>query len=186
MSAELDTIVSAIRAQPTLDDALTTLLTEARRLTRAEAGTIYVREDFSLKFSVVQNDALAARVGDVETTQRLTLTPLPMSLGSIAGYVALTRTAVSLPDVYAISAERPFSFNREIDQENNYRTRSMLTLPLRDRKNIVFAVVQLINARSADGAVIPFTAEVQERVASLLAMAAPIFEAPSRQTSDDV
>ena len=39
------------------------ILTEARRLTHAEAGTLYLREDDRLQFAVVQNDLLERRLG---------------------------------------------------------------------------------------------------------------------------
>src|SRR5438552_1695573 len=55
-------IGDALAAQPDRQRALELLLTEARRLTRAEAGTVYLREGDRLRFAAVQNDVLARRV----------------------------------------------------------------------------------------------------------------------------
>src|SRR5207249_478487 len=56
-------IGDALAAQPDRQRALELLLTEARRLTRAEAGTVYLREGDRLRFAPVQNDVLARRFG---------------------------------------------------------------------------------------------------------------------------
>jgi putative ABC transport system ATP-binding protein len=58
----------------------------------------------------------------------------------IAGRVALTGKAVNVPDAYI----HP-DFNRSIDEETGYRTRSILCAPIFDRRKEVFAVAQLIN-----------------------------------------
>ncbi len=76
-------------------DALKRLLSEARRATRAEAGTVYLREGDQLHFAAVQNDVLAQRVGAAEAEGRLTAGPLDLSTPSLASYV--TRSAWSGP-----------------------------------------------------------------------------------------
>src|SRR2546430_1468969 len=64
-------IGDALAAQPDRQRALELLLTEARRLTRAEAGTVYLREGDRLRFAAVQNDVLARRFGTDEARRRL-------------------------------------------------------------------------------------------------------------------
>ena len=107
------------------------LLQEARELTRARAGTVYLREGNELKFFIAQNDDLASRFGDARGTALLTRSPLESSERSIASYVALTRATVNIPDAYRIPPFKPYSFNRRFDLQTGFRTRSMLVMPLR-------------------------------------------------------
>lgn len=149
-------------------ESLEQLLSHARRLTRAEAGTIYVRDEDRLHFTAVQNDVLAGRP-DAETLQ-LTLRDEPLLLAerSIASYVAFTRATVNVPDVYEIPLERPYVFDRRFDDTYGYRSRSMLAMPLRDARGRVWGVIQLINALDEAGQVVPFDPRSQEVVESLV------------------
>ena len=146
------------------------LLTTARRLTRAEAGTVYVRRGEALDFVAVQNDLLAQQVGEDEVRRRVGARPLPLGENSIASYVMLTRSTVNLRDAYEIPVDRPYTLFREVDRNADYRTRSMLAMPLRDGKGRVFGVLQLINAIDGRGAVRPFSRDEQRMVQELAAL----------------
>src|SRR5438552_13747172 len=104
-------IGDALAAQPDRQRALELLLTEARRLTRAEAGTVYLREGDRLRFAAVQNDVLARRFGTDEARRRLAAEPLALVEPSVASYVALTRGVVNLPDVYEIPDRKSTRLN---------------------------------------------------------------------------
>src|SRR5436309_3228179 len=53
-----------------------------------------------------------------------------------------------MPDAYDVRVdEQPYDLNRAGDVMNDYRTRSMLSLPIRDGRGDVVGVLQLINAR---------------------------------------
>jgi GAF domain-containing protein len=162
-------IGDALAAQPDRQRAIELLLTEARRLTRAEAGTVYIREGDRLRFAAVQNDVLSRRYGEDEARRRLKAGPLPLIEPSVASYVALTRAIVNVPDVYEVPAERPYEFDDHWDTVHGYRTRSMLAMPLRDGRGEVFGVIQLINALDDAGTVVAFEGEREEVVAALLA-----------------
>jgi GAF domain-containing protein len=161
-------IGDALAAEPDRQRALELLLTEARRLTRAEAGTVYLRERDRLRFAVVQNDVLARRFGADEARRRLTAEPLALVEPSVASYVALTRGVVNIPDVYEIPLERPYGFDRHFDAVHDYRTRSMLAMPLRDGRGEVFGAIQLINALDPTGTVVAFDRDGEALVAALL------------------
>jgi len=148
------------------------LLTTARRLTRAEAGTVYVRRGEALDFVAVQNDVLAQQVGEDEVRRRVGARPLPLGENSIASYVMLTRSTVNLRDAYEIPVDRPYTLFREVDRNADYRTRSMLAMPLRNAKGRVFGVLQLINAIDGRGAVRPFSRDEQRMVQELAALTA--------------
>lgn len=144
------------------------LLGEACRATRAEAGTVYLREGNRLHFAAVQNDVLAQRFGAAEAERRLTAEPLDLSTPSLASYVILTRAVVNVRDVYEIPLERPYEFDRQMDARHGYRTRSMLAMPLRDGRGATVGVVQVINARNEAGEIVAFDAGCEDRLAALL------------------
>ena len=154
--------------------ALEHLLTACRRVTRAEAGTIYLRRAETLEFAVVQNDKLAERVGADEVRKRLAGRPLSLRETSIASYVVLTRSTVNLQDAYAIPMDRPYTLFRQVDAKADYQTRSMLATPLRDATGRVFGVLQLINALDGRGRAGAFSKEQQAVVQTLAALAAQI------------
>jgi GAF domain-containing protein len=170
--AEVDQLGAALAAEPDVVRGLERLLTVARRVTAAEAGTVYLRRGDTLEFAVVQNDVLARRIGEEEVRRRVGARPLALRENSIAGYVILTRTTVNLRDAYAIPVDRPYTLLREVDRKADYRTRSMLALPLRDARGRVFAVLQLINALDRQGAVRAFSAEDERLVQAMAAQTA--------------
>uniref|UniRef100_F6Y8R5 GAF domain-containing protein n=1 Tax=Ciona intestinalis TaxID=7719 RepID=F6Y8R5_CIOIN len=64
-----------------------------------------------------------------------------MKLGQgIAGMVALTGTALNIPDAYKDSR-----FNQSVDKKTGYRTRSILCMPIRDGDKRIVGVAQVIN-----------------------------------------
>src|SRR3989454_7053504 len=108
-------IGDALAAQPDRPRALELLLTEARRLTRAEAGTVYLREGDRLRFAAVQNDVLARRFGTDEARRPLAAQPLAPLEPSVARYLAPTRGVVDLPDRCERPPQRPYGFDRHFD-----------------------------------------------------------------------
>jgi GAF domain-containing protein len=170
--AEIEQLRAVLAAETDVTRGLQQLLTTARQLTGAEAGTVYVRRGESLEFAAVQNDVLARQVGAEEVRRRVASRPLSLRENSIASYVMVTRTTVNLRDAYAIPVDRPYTLLREVDRKTDYRTRSMLALPLRDARGRVFGVLQLINALDPRGAVRPFTLPEQQLVHELAAQVA--------------
>jgi putative ABC transport system ATP-binding protein len=78
---------------------------------------------------------------------------IPLTTG-IAGEVARTGLPLNVPDAYQYPA-----FNRDIDLKSGYRTRSVLCMPIKDARDRVFAVAQLLNKKGGG----PFTAEDENR-----------------------
>ncbi len=61
----------------------------------------------------------------------------------IAGFVAASGETVNIPDVYQDSR-----FNPEVDRRTGYRTRNMLTMPVRDEKQTIIGVMQVLNKKT--------------------------------------
>ena len=174
IGAEVARLGTTLAGETDFAKCLDHLLTAARRVTGAEAGTVYVRRGDMLEFAAVQNEVLERRIGAEEMRKRLAARPLSLSDPSIASYVVLTRATVNLGDSYEIPMDRPYTLFREVDRKADYRTRSMLATPLRDAHGRVFGVLQLINAVDAEGKVVAFSSDHQALVQTLAALAAQI------------
>ena len=159
-----------LTSQRELASLPTRILTEARRFTHAEAGTLYLRDVDRLRFAAVQNDVLARSLGNREM-RRLFEDDLPLSKPSLAAHVALSRDVLSIPDAYEIPPDRPYVFNRAIDARTGYRTRSMLVAPLLESTGNVIGVFQLINALDDRKQVVPFDPDYEELIRALASLA---------------
>ncbi|MDA3837662.1 MAG: HD domain-containing protein [Candidatus Delongbacteria bacterium] len=139
-----------------IDILLERVLIEARNIVNADAGTIYTKEDALLNFSHAQNDTLQARLPQGEKLLYKSFS-IMIDEYSIAGYVASTGEILNIPDVSKISDECPYSFDPEFDKKADYKTVSMLAVPLRFETEEIIGVLQIINARDEEGNIIPFS-----------------------------
>jgi HD-GYP domain-containing protein (c-di-GMP phosphodiesterase class II) len=138
-----------------LDVLLEKILSEARILVHADAGSIYIKEGDMLKFSYSQNDTLRAKLGPNKKLIYTTFS-MPINNNSIAGFVANTGRTSNIPDAYEISGSLPFSFNSDFDKKVGYHTTSILTVPLKNTRKQIIGVLQLINAQDDNDKVIAF------------------------------
>jgi GAF domain-containing protein len=118
------------------------ILDQARRIATSDAGSLYLVEAAEdgtkrLRFKLAQNHS-RPDIPFVEST-------LPMDRASIAGYVATTGEPLTLDDAYLLPEGVPYSINRSFDQRFGYRTKSLLTIPMKDHQEQVIGVLQLIN-----------------------------------------
>jgi GAF domain-containing protein len=140
------------------------LLSVARRMTGAQAGTVYRREADGLRFLVSQNDELARSAGHAAGIDVFTRSALRWTEPGIASYVTLTQAPLNIPDAYDIPTSRPYSFNRRFDTVTGFRTISMLVVPL---QSPIVGALQLLNATNDRGDVIPFSEDVEHAIADL-------------------
>ena len=169
---DLVRIALALTRETDLPVLLEQILTEARWLTWAEAGTLYLLEGDLLRFAVVQNDRLARRLGVEGMKRCLQAEPLRLDEPSLAGHVAATADILNLHDTHMIPPDRPYGFNDRVDARCEYRTRSVLVVPLPDPSGKILGVLQLINALDRDGAVVAFDPQYEGLVRSLASQAA--------------
>ncbi|MBY0386102.1 HD domain-containing protein [bacterium] len=70
---------------------------------------------------------------------------------SIAGFSAFSKRIVNIDDCYNIDPQSPYRFNPQNDMENDYKTKSLLTIPMISAHGQVRGVVQLVNKLSDAG-----------------------------------
>ncbi len=149
------------------------ILLEGRRITHADAGTIFLVESEGLSFAYTHNDTLFP--GSAASKYVYSSAILPMNHTSVAGYVACTGKTVNIPDMYRIPDTEPYRFNDAFDKKTGYRTVSTLTVPLFGNKTSILGVMQLINSME-DGKARPFTSDMQMRVSLLASQAGAALE----------
>lgn len=143
-----------------LDTLLEKVLTEARQFVNADAGTIYLAARGNLYFTFVQNDTLFK--GETKDKYIPSGASIPIDKKSLAGYVAKTGETILIDDVYHIQSDVSFAFNPAFDQKTNYRTQSILCVPLKTRDNEIVGALQLINAKNEAGESVAFS--MQDRL----------------------
>lgn len=135
---EIGRLLSSERDLPTLQRLI---VRKARELTFSDAGSLFVVEEHDqqkrLRFAVAQTGP--------DDDGVLMDALLPLSTTSIAGYVAVTGESLRIDDAYAIPESAPFKFNRGFDDKNNYRTKSIACVPMRNLQGNVIGAIQLIN-----------------------------------------
>ncbi len=139
---------------PDMSTVLDQLLLRARKISRADAGTIYLLEENELVFSYSHNDTLFT--SSQSSRQQYLNARLPITPNSIAGYIASTQKILNINDVRNLPKDAPYSFNHAFDDATGYRTVSICGLPIFSQRGKLLAVMQVINAMR-DGAPVPFT-----------------------------
>jgi HD-GYP domain-containing protein (c-di-GMP phosphodiesterase class II) len=154
---ELNRVGIALSETRDVERLLAMILLKAREITGADAGSLYLAEQTGGNTNGsspdVVNDAAEARQLRFRLTQNdsvqfpYTEHTLPITESSMAGYCALHGEVIELADAYRIPKSRPFHFNSSFDEQTGYRTRSLITLPMKNGKGEVLGVLQLINCK---------------------------------------
>jgi len=157
------------------DMLLEKILLDARKIMSADAGSIYIRKGDALIFNHVQNDTIQKKL---QPGRHLpyTVFDLPINTSSISGYVASTGEIVNIHDVYELSPDIPYHFDPFFDKMSNYRTRSMLTVPLKNFMGSIIGVLQLINARGPDNTITIFAEEDEPLIIHFASIASMVLE----------
>ncbi len=150
---ELDSELNRIKD---LDILLERILFEARKIVRADAGTIYVVEEKALAIKYCQNDTLQK---NLPKGQKLIYSFFKVKINkkSISGYVAATGGTLNLPNVYKLPLKAFYRFDPSFDQKAGYKSKSMLSVPLRSNTSRIIGVIQMINAKNKAGKAVSFT-----------------------------
>jgi HD-GYP domain-containing protein (c-di-GMP phosphodiesterase class II) len=155
------------------------ILLEAKAFTNADAGTLYLKhKGKELQFQIVRNDSLGIAMGGTSGVP-CDLPPVPLvaedgapNLRNVASYCAVTGEIVNIADAYSRTDQLDFSGTEEFDRRLGYRSQSFLTVPLKNHNGLVIGVLQLINAKDAEGRVVPFHDSIVPMVSALASQAA--------------
>jgi len=138
---ELNRIGIALSAEKDIDRLQSFILTTMRQLTHADGASLWLKMDDDgpkLFLASSQNHSL-----DKNTYQAF---KVPVDERTVVGYTVSKGASQIYDDAYNPPPGRPMG-GRSFDAQFGYRTKSMLTVPMRNYKNEVVGAVQLINAK---------------------------------------
>ena len=167
-----------LSAEKDFDRLLEMMVIEAQRITNADGGTLYLREEDELRFVVLRNNSLNIAMGG-RTGEAISFKPLDLyddegnpNLANVAAYVVHKAQRVHFDDAYDAEGF-DFSGTKRFDENTGYRSKSFLAFPLEEDDGKVIGVLQLINALDAEsGETIPFATDEVIDSLSLLTSAA--------------
>jgi len=176
---ELNHIGIALSQEKDITRLLEQILVAAKDITHADGGTLYrMTEDNTLKFEIMRNDTLGIAMGG---TTGVEIPFYPINLfdkegkpvhSMVVAYAVHHDRSVNIADAYA---EEGFDFTgtQNFDKKTGYRSRSFLTMPMKNHEGQVIGVLQLINAKDPrSGEVVAFSDTDQHLAESLASQAA--------------
>lgn len=169
----------SLSSEKNISRLLEMIVSEARRFTNADAGTLYIVDSgrTELRFAIMQCESMNVMMGGAGG-HSIDLPPIPLMKGgkpnhaNVSSYVALTGEIANIPDVYA-AGHFDFTGPREYDARTGYRSKSMVVIPMKNHENEIIGVLQLLNATDSETASVQaFPDEHVDLVASLASQAA--------------
>ena len=170
----------ALSAETNHERLMERILVEAKDMCHADGGTLYLKtEDDCLSFAIMLNDTMKIAMGGT-TGKEIPFPPLPLfdadsgepNHHNVATHVALDGESVNVTDAYETD-DFDFSGAKKFDADTGYRSKSFLTVPLKNYDQDVIGVLQLINARDpSKGEVGAFDVDLQPIIEALASQAA--------------
>ena len=174
----LNEIGIALSAEKNSKKVLELILDGAKKLTNADGGSLYtINDKDELVFEIVSTDSLDIHMGGT-TGQSIDFPPLPLhvkghdNLSMVVTSAVLNDNTINIHDAYHADGF-DFSGTRKFDENTGYRTKSLLTIPMKNHKADIIGVLQLINSASLEtNEVVDFSSEDQKLAESLASQAA--------------
>lgn len=132
------------------------IIYSSMRLTSADAGTIYIVidkktggwshvgngrvRDRLLKFAIARNTSMEVNLQDFTA---------PITKKSIFGYTVISGKPLRISDAYKIGDDVEYRHSHDFDKCTGYRTKSLLSIPMKNHNNEITGVIQLINKKNA-------------------------------------
>lgn len=172
-------ISSALSSEKDIHQLLENILQAALQITNADGGTLYlVTEEKNLQFEILHTKSKKVHIGGT-SGKPVSIPPIPLikedgkpELGRVACYAVNCAKTVNIADAYdALGFD--FSGTIKFDQVSGYRSKSFLTIPMKNHESEIIGVLQLINAiDKTTGEIVSFSQHDEEIVEALGSQAA--------------
>ncbi|MBI3042049.1 MAG: GAF domain-containing protein [Betaproteobacteria bacterium] len=176
---QLNRIGIALSQEKDITKLLEAILIAAQEITRADGGTLYrMTEERTLKFEIMRNGTLGIAMGGTSGVE-IPFYPIHLydkegrpNLSMVAAYAVHHDQSINIADAYT---EEGFDFTgtKSFDKKTGYRSRSFLTVPMKNHEGEIIGVLQLINTKDpVTGEVVVFSDADQHLAESLASQAA--------------
>ncbi len=179
---QLNEIGASLSRQRDTTRLLEQILLAAKTITHADGGTIYrmLEDGQTLRFEILRTDSLQVAMGgtsgspvDFPDVKLVTEAGQPND-HLVAAYAAIHGVTVNVEDVYSNTDAFDFSGTCLFDARTGYRSKSFLTVPMRDHEGKTIGVLQLINAQAPDRQAVQAFSQADQRLVESLASQAAI------------
>lgn len=170
----------ALSSEKDINRLLEIVLDNVMEMSNADAGTLYIldKEKKQLDFKIVKNISMNIRMGGKDGNE-ITFPPVSLeidneqNLKNVSSYVATVGGSVNIHDVYDEREVFDFSGPKKYDAITGYRTKSMLVIPLKNHKNNIIGVLQLINSQDTEtNEIVSFSSDSEYLITSIASLAA--------------
>ena len=176
---DLNRVGVSLSKEKDINRLLENILIAAKNIVNADGGTLYrMVDDRNLKFEIIRTDSLNIAMGGT-TGQEIPFSPIALydeagkpNNSMVVAYAVLHDQSINIADAYT---ERGFDFTgtKKFDKKTGYRSKSFLTIPMKNHENEIIGVLQLINAKDREtGEIIAFSATDEQLAESLASQAA--------------
>lgn len=160
------------------------MLVEAKTFCRANAGILFLRtEEDELRYVIVRNEGEKITMGGTSGLD-VPYDPIPMYKNGrpnhedVAVQAALSGSTINIENARQTDT---YNFSGP-DSDDGYYATSYLALPLKNSKNEVTGVLQLLDARDPDsGEIVSFDLNLQQMMESFSSLAVAALEAYIRE-----
>ena len=168
----------ALSREKDIDILLEKILIEAKIISNSDGGTVYLitDDDKKLSFKIIRTDSLNFKWGCSEAPVPDTIYPVKIynkdgsvNNHNVVSLCAIESKTINIKDAYS-DKRFDFSGTKGFDEKYSYRSKSFLTIPLKNHKDKVIGVLQLLNAQK-DDKIISFSEELVELVEALSSQA---------------
>ena len=123
---------------------LNKIVEEVINFTGAEGGSLYIKKGNTLHFMVFKNRILEERVSPDLLKKRIKKSSFEIKGTSIAGACVKRGEIIAIPDMDRVE-ELGFKYDRGMDKDLGYKTKSLLSIPLKGPQGEIIGVLQIVN-----------------------------------------
>ena len=178
MLSKLIDIGIALSKEKNINILLEKILNEARIISNSDGGTVYLLtdDDKKLSFEIMQTESLGIKFGGSSEPVPDYIYPVKLynddgtkNINNASSVCALEGKTINIKNAYE-NKDYDFSGVKGFDKKHNYFSKSFLNIPLKNHKNKVIGVLQLLNPQK-DDKIISFSDELVELVQALASQA---------------
>ena len=166
-----------ITSQKDFTKILETILLGAKELSNSDGGTLYLynEKNETLEFKIATNDTLKIHNCDIDWKPLNIYTEdNTINQKNVAIVSATQDKLINLANVYE-STEFDFSGAKAFDESQNYKTQSMLVIPMKNKDDQLVGVIQLIN-KQVENQTSTFTEQDEILIKAMASLATMIIE----------